>query len=261
MDVLIIAIVAALAAALTIYSGFGLGTVMLPAFALFLPAPAAVAAAGIVHLLNNLFKGTLLRRRADWGIVLRFGLPAIPAAIAGAGLLAWLGETPRVFEWAAFGYRFGPTGAGLTVGLLVLLFGWLELQGWLDRLKAPPRFLSAGGLLAGFLGGLTGQQGAIRTIFLLHSGLSAERLVATGAMIAILVDLSRLTTYAATFAAGAPDAAGRDTLLIVTGALAAFAGSYVATRRLEKTTIRTVRYAAALLMFAIGTALTAGLIG
>ena len=46
MDMAIIAVVAALASALTLYSGFGLGTILLPAFALFFPAPVAVAAAG-----------------------------------------------------------------------------------------------------------------------------------------------------------------------------------------------------------------------
>src|SRR3546814_10095034 len=119
MDLVIIAIVAALASALTLYSGFGLGTILLPVFALFLPVPLAVAATGVVHLLNNLFKGGLLGRLADWRTVLKFGLPAIPAAVAGAWLLAWLGETERLFSWTGFGRSFGPTGASLTIGLLI----------------------------------------------------------------------------------------------------------------------------------------------
>lgn len=128
MDIAVIAIVAALASALTLYSGFGLGTILLPAFALFFPAPVAVAATGMVHLLNNLFKGTLLRNRADWATVLRFGVPAVPAAVAGAWLLALLGDTSRLFEWSAFDRTFGPTGAGLTIGLVMILFAALELQ-------------------------------------------------------------------------------------------------------------------------------------
>src|SRR3546814_5180859 len=50
---------------LTLYSGFGLGTILLPVFALFFPVPVAVAATGVVHLLNNVFKGTLLWQRAE----------------------------------------------------------------------------------------------------------------------------------------------------------------------------------------------------
>ena len=256
-----IAIVAALASALTLYSGFGLGTILLPAFALFFPVPVAVAATGVVHLLNNLFKGTLLGTRADWPLVLRFGLPAIPAAIAGAWLLALLGDTARLFEWTAQGRTFGPTGAGLAIGLLMILFATLELQRWFQQLKAPPRLMPVGGVVTGFFGGLTGQQGAFRSIFLLRTGLSAERFIATGVIIAILVDLSRLATYAASFTAAGLEPAGREGLLVVVGTLSAFAGAYVATRHLEKVTIGTVRYSVAGLMLVIGGALAVGAIG
>ena len=261
MDIALIAIVAALASALTLYSGFGLGTILLPVFALFFPVPVAVAATGVVHLLNNVFKGALLWQRADWATVLKFGLPAIPAAIAGAWLLALLGDTPRLFAWSAWGRSFGPTGAGLTIGLLMILFAALELQRWFQELKAPPRLMPVGGLVTGFFGGLTGQQGAFRSIFLLRSRLSAERFIATGTMIAILVDLSRLTTYAASFTAAGLDPAGREAVLVLTGTLAAFVGAYVATRHLEKITIGTVRYGVAVLMLAIGSALAVGLLG
>jgi uncharacterized membrane protein YfcA len=41
---------------LTFFSGFGLGTLMLPVMALFFPVDLAVIATAIVHLANNLFK-------------------------------------------------------------------------------------------------------------------------------------------------------------------------------------------------------------
>lgn len=53
MDYIFIALVAIVVAALTLFSGFGLGTVLMPAFALFFPVP--VAATAVVHLANNLF--------------------------------------------------------------------------------------------------------------------------------------------------------------------------------------------------------------
>jgi uncharacterized membrane protein YfcA len=163
MDLIVIPVVALLASALTLYSGFGLGTVLLPAFALFFPVPTAVAATGVVHLLNNIFKGTILRKGVDWPTVLRFGLPAIPGAILGAWLLALLGDTPRLFEVRAFGDVFGPTGAGFTIGILMILFAALELQPWFQKLRAPPSAMPLGGGLTGFFGGLTGQQGALRS--------------------------------------------------------------------------------------------------
>ena len=261
MDILLVALVAALASALTLYSGFGLGTLLLPAFALFFPAPVAVAATGVVHLLNNLFKGTLLWKRADWPTVLRFGIPAVPAAIGGAWILAQLGETARLFEWSANGRQLGPTGAGLTIGLLMILFAWLELQRWFQQLSAPARFIPVGGVISGFLGGLTGQQGALRSIFLLRTGLSAERFIATGAMIAVLVDLSRLGTYAASFGSGELRPEGREALLVAVGTVAAFAGAFIATRWIDKLTIGLVRHVVAGLMLVIGLALASGVIG
>lgn len=256
-----IAVVAALASALTLFSGFGLGTILLPAFALFLPVPEAVAATGVVHLLNNLFKGTLLRKRVDWRIALRFGIPAVPAAVAGAWLLAFLGDTPRLFEWSVFGQRFGPTGAGIAIGILMIVFAALELLPWFQKLSAPPQLMPLGGLVTGFFGGLTGQQGAFRSIFLLRAGLNPEKFIATGVMVAVLVDVSRLTTYATSFAAAGLDPTGREGLLMLVGSLSAFAGAYAGTRNISKLTVSSVRNAVAVVMFLIGTALVAGVLG
>jgi len=70
VDFVLIGVVAFLASALTFFSGFGLGTLLLPAFALFLPAAASVAATAIVHLPNGIFRGALGRvdKSIDAGI-------------------------------------------------------------------------------------------------------------------------------------------------------------------------------------------------
>lgn len=261
LDFFLIGVVAALASALTLVSGFGLGTLLLPVFALFLPAPEAVAATAVVHLLNNLFKGALLFGRADWAIALRFGIPAVPAAMAGAWLLTMLGDTPRLFEWSLGGERYGPTGASLTIGVLLILLAMLELQRWFQELRAPARLMPLGGMLTGFFGGLTGQQGAFRSIFLLRTGLAPESYIASGVIIAILIDVSRLLIYAAPtgLALFAPE--GREVALIAVGTAAAFLGAYIAARRIEKITIAAIRRSVAGLMMAIGFAVAVGLLG
>lgn len=260
MDFLIVILAAVMASLLTLYSGFGLGTLLLPVFVLFFPAPVAVAATAFVHLLNNVFKGGLLWRGADWSVLLRFGVPAIPAAIAGAWLLGLLDAGGRLFEWQVAGRTFGPEPAGFTIGVMMILFALLEWQSWFQKLAAPRRFMPIGGLVTGFLGGLTGHQGALRSAFLLKSGLDAKAFVATGVMIAILVDLARLPAYAASLW-GEAQFSGRDLTLVAAASLAAFAGAYIGTRTLEKVTLGMVRHVVAVLMIAIGTAMAAGLAG
>jgi uncharacterized membrane protein YfcA len=259
-DFLVVGITAFVASGLTLYSGFGLGTVLLPAFALFFPAAAAVAATGAVHLLNNLFKGGLVGWQADWSTVLRFGLPAIPGAIAGALLLSLLNEQPT-FDWGAFGLSFAPSAAGIVVGACMIVFAILELQPWFQRLSAPPNLVTLGGFLTGFSGGLTGQQGALRSMFLFKSGLAPASYIATGTMIAILIDLARLPTYAATFSQGGLPLWGRSGALVATGTLCAFAGAWLGARYMKTATIAAIRALVVSFMVLIGAALILGVLG
>jgi hypothetical protein len=103
MELLLIGLVALLASGLTLFSGFGLGTILTPVFALFFPIPVAVAATAVVHLANNLFKFTLMARQADWKVVLRFSVPAALAAIGGASLLTWFDRLPILGTALMFG--------------------------------------------------------------------------------------------------------------------------------------------------------------
>jgi uncharacterized membrane protein YfcA len=260
VDFVIIGLVAFIASGMTLYSGFGLGTVLLPAFALFFPAPAAVAATGVVHLLNNLFKGGLVGREAHWPTVWRLGLPAIPGSIAGAVLLSMLSAAPA-FNWQAFGYAFTPSAAGIVIGVAMIVFAILELMPWFQRLEAPPRFVPVGGFLIGFVGGLTGHQGALRSMFLLKSALNAAQYVATGTLIAVIVDLSRLPTYAASFADNTLAFSGRSGALIAFGTVCAFAGAWLGARYMKKATIGAVRVLVVTFMLLIGTALIMGILG
>lgn len=258
MTFVLVGVAAFVASGLTLYSGFGLGTVLLPVFALVFPVPTAVAAAAVVHLLNNIFKGALVVRMADWSVVARFGLPAIPAAVAGAWLLTYLPNTAQVFAWNIGGRTFGPTAAGLIVGLVLVTFAVLELQPWFQKLAAPRGLLPIGGLLTGFAGGLTGHQGALRSMFLLKSGLAPARFVGTGVLIALLVDLSRVPVYAVSLATGA--LSREDWRLVLVATVCASAGAFLGVRLLGKATAGIVRVAVATLMIAVGTALITGVI-
>ena len=79
MDYLIISVVAFLVSGVTLFSGFGLGTVLMPVFALFFPVPVAIAATAVVHLANNVFKVILVGKNANGRVVVAFALPGAVA--------------------------------------------------------------------------------------------------------------------------------------------------------------------------------------
>ncbi|MFN2329141.1 MAG: TSUP family transporter [Chromatocurvus sp.] len=259
MDYLIICTTALAVSALTLFSGFGLGTVLLPAFALFFPLPVAVAATAVVHLANNLFKLALVGRAADWSVVLRFGVPAAVAALAGAGALVGVAGLDAVAEYELFGRTLEVTPLKLTIGLLIIVFAALQLSPAFAALAVPPRYLPVGGMLSGFFGGLTGNQGAFRSAFLIKAGLDKTAFVATGVVSAVIVDSVRLTVYGASYVSTRFEHLPKDVLgLVIAATLAAFLGAFVGTRLLEKVTLSTVQFIVAVGMIGIGSGLVAG---
>lgn len=260
MELVLIGLAALLASALTLFSGFGLGTLLLPVFALFLPLPLAISATACVHLANNLFKLALLGGQADWVVVLRFGLPAALAAFAGAALLALFDHLPALGNWSLAGREFTVTLLKLVIGLLIMLFAVLEMWPRFRALALPRRWLPLGGLLSGFFGGLSGNQGALRSAFLLKAGMSKEGFVATGVVVAVGVDVVRLGVYGGTVLDLRQLSSGDIAGPVLVAVLAAFAGSLLANRWLRKTTLAMVQAIVASAMLLIGAGLAAGML-
>lgn len=257
MDLLVVCLVALLASGLTFFSGFGLGTLLLPAFALFLPVQQAVAATAVVHLLNGLFKLALLYRHIDRGVLLRFGVPALLAALLGAWVLSMLGGLPVLHRYEAFGRDFEIVPIKLAIGVLLMGFALFEIVPKLRDLEFDARWQPLGGALSGFFGGLAGMQGALRSAFLARSGLQKQAFVATGSAISTLIDLSRLTVYAGTLAAVF---GSLDLRLLGCAVLAAFAGAWTGNRLLHKTTMRGLQRAVAAMLFVFAIGLIVGVL-
>ncbi len=128
MIYVLIAISSFLVAVLTFFSGFGLGTLLLPLFALFFPVPVAVAATAVVHLLNNLSKVVLVGRYADRSIFLKFGVPAVTAAFGGAWLLGYLSGLEPILSYSIGEAVFKIFPVKLTIGTLMIVFALFELM-------------------------------------------------------------------------------------------------------------------------------------
>jgi hypothetical protein len=254
---LLICSVAVGASSLTFFTGFGLGTLLLPAFAVFFPIDVAVALTAVVHFLNSVFKVALVGRRADFGVVLRFGLPAILAAVVGARLLAWLSDLPPVTSITIAGEGRDVTPVKLAVALLMVGFASMEFIPGFKKFAIPAKYLPVGGLLTGFFGGLSGHQGALRSAFLVRAGLMKEALIATGVVIAAAVDLTRIAVY--TESVLAADLA-RNTGLLAAAAGSAFVGAIVGNRLLSKVTLRAIEIAVAVLLVIVAIGLAMGVL-
>lgn len=245
------------ASLLTLFSGFGLGTLLMPVVAAFFPVVTAVAITAFVHLLNNLFKLATLWRAIPWRLTLRFGLPALVATIPGAWLLASMSALPSLLDYQLAGISASVTPIKLLVGCLLILFALVEWYSLAMRLHLDTRFLPLGGLLSGFFGGLSGHQGAFRSAFLLHAGLDTRAFVACNAAIATLVDLTRLGVYGLNLGVLLHDV---QPLLLVAAVLAAFAGVMAGAAGIHKVTIGAVQKLVACMLLILGVLLAAGVL-
>jgi hypothetical protein len=260
MDFVVVGVAALVASGLTLFSGFGLGTILTPVFALFFPVATAVAMTAVVHLANNLFKIGLVGRDADWPVVMRFGLPAALAAIVGALLLSRVSAMAPWYAYELMGRPHEITPVKASIGVVIAVFALLELSPAFARISFDSRWLPLGGLVSGFFGGLSGNQGALRSAFLVKAGLSKESYVGTSAMCAVVVDGVRILVYGLVIQATWSDQMDSHAALTVGAAVvSAFLGSFLGNRLLKKVTLRAVELAVALLMVLIGGGLASGL--
>lgn len=257
MEFLIVCIASLLASAFTLFSGFGLGTLLMPVVVLFFPLELAIAMTAIVHLANNLFKIGLLGRKADSSVLLRFGLPAIAAAFVGAALLTYLGEVKPIYEYHALGSARQVSALKLVIGFLIISFVVLELSPTFSKIALDRRWLPLGGLISGFFGGLSGHQGAFRSMFLIKAGLEKEAFVATGIVLAVMVDLSRMTVYGTDISAHGEAIAWQ---LVMGASLSAFAGAYIGGKMLKKVTFRSIQLMVSALLIVVGCGLISGVL-
>jgi uncharacterized membrane protein YfcA len=257
MEIFVISTVAFAVAILTFFSGFGLGTILTPVFMIFFPVDLAIALTGIVHFFNNIFKLLLVGRNADKDVVLRFGIPAVIAAIIGSWLLLNITDLQPLFDYEMFGKTFEVFPVKFIIAVLLIIFACIDLIPYFNNLQFGRDKLPIGGALSGFFGGLSGNQGALRSAFLIKAGLSKEAFVATAVVVSTFVDFTRLSIYATRFTKSG--LSGNFTLVLC-ATLSAIAGAYIGNKLLKKVTLRFLQVTVAIMLIIISIALGAGLI-
>lgn len=257
MDILAVCLTAFLASLLTLFSGFGLGTLLMPVVALFFPLEVAIATTAIVHLSNNLMKLVLLGKHAVMKHIVKFGVPATLFAFIGAYLLIALGEFNNAISYQLAGYQGMTSYINIVIGGVILFFVALEISPKFSNLRFAERWLPYGGALSGFFGGLSGHQGAFRSMFLVKSNLDKKQFIGTGVVIAVLVDVARLFVYGVSFSSHSTKV---DWMLVTLASLCAFIGVYLGSKFIEKITINIIKTLISLLLVLISFLILMGII-
>lgn len=254
---IIIAVIAFATSILTFLSGFGLGTILIPVFVIFFSVDLSIALIGVIHFCNNLFKIALVGKYASRQVVVRFGIPAIIASLGGAWLLLRISVLPPLYQYYSGTHLHEITIVKVVVAILLIFFAILEIIPLFQRIRFKSSALPVGGLLSGFFGGLSGLQGAIRSVFLIKSGLSKDAYIGTTVVIACLIDVTRLSVYATRFTkAGLVN----NIPLVVSGTLAAIAGAYIGNKIMKKVTFRFIQKLVILLLIVVAIGLGSGII-
>lgn len=224
---------------------------------LFFPIDLAIGLTGIVHFCNNLFKLLLVGRQADKQVLIRFGIPAIIAALLGSWLLLNITDLKPLFAYQMFGRTFEVYAVKFIISLLLIIFATIDFIPYFSKLQFSKDKLPIGGVLSGFFGGLSGNQGALRSAFLIKAGLSKEAFVASAVVVSTFVDFTRLSVYATRFTkAGLSD----NITLVIYATLSAIVGAYIGNKLLKKVTLKFLQLAVAIMLVIISLALGAGLI-
>lgn len=164
----------------TLFTGFGVGTIMMPIMALFFDVKVAIFLAAIVHLFNNISRLILYRAAINWKVIQRFGIVSIIGAFIGSYAQIYLDSA-----WLK-----------VVVGLFLTTFSLGSLIPNKIKIELPSGVDIVGGFLSGLVGGLIGNQGAIRSMYLLKYGLDKQELIVSSALIAVIIDSTRIPVYA-----------------------------------------------------------------
>ena len=160
-------------------AGFGSSTLLIPVAVSFFDLKMAVFLVACFHLFNNLFKVRIFWRKIDFLTFVLFGVPSIIFAFVGARFITVIPlDTVRFI-----------------LGVFLICYALFTLIKPKFSVNENRANAFIGGSLSGFLAGLIGMGGAIRSSFLVAFNFPKEVYVATSAMIAVVIDLTRIPTY------------------------------------------------------------------
>ncbi len=160
-------------------SGFGSSVFFVPLAGMMFNLKTTLALTGILHIFSTSAQVYMFRKKLNWVLMAKIGIPSVLFVILGAYL----------------NNKINLKYVELAMGIFLVGFAITFLVK--KDLKFNPTNFNAiaGGAAAGFLAGLIGTGGAIRGATLTAFDLKKEAFVGTSAGIDLAVDLSRTIVY------------------------------------------------------------------
>jgi uncharacterized membrane protein YfcA len=258
MEYLLISIIALFISMVSLFSGFGFGTVLLPVFALFFPLTLAIALSALLHFMNSLSQVILVGKYGNFKIVLKFGIPAAFAALFGAYLLRIISHYEPIFSYSYKGFTLNITWMRLIVGIIIIFSALLILMPKMAKFSFPPRYIPLGGIFSGFLGGFTGYQGALRSAFLIKAGLKKEEFIGTSSWCSIIVDVFRIVGYIPIIY-GERIMNSRNLIGLGIASLIAFFGTFLGSKNLHRVTLHGLKILIGAMLLILGVIIISGI--
>jgi len=232
LELTVVFLVALLAGGVASVSGFGIGSLLTPLFALRLDLQLAVAAVSIPHVLGTAARFLLIRKDLRKDIFINFGIWSAVGGLSGA-ILHNVANNPTLV---------------VVFACLLIFAGGTGTFGVSDKLRCPPKLSWLAGLSSGLFGGLVGNQGGIRSAALLGFDLSKEQFVASATGIALLVDAARMPVYFASRS----DSLMQIVLPIAVASVGVLTGTWVGKIALTKIPEPLFKRLVSLLIFVLG---------
>ena len=160
-------------------AGFGSATILVPIAGSLFDIKRAIGLVALFHFFGQLVDGFLWRKFIMWRIGILFSVAGVILAFVGASLIVYL--PGRSIE--------------IALGVFLVTYAVYSLAGRKFVIPTTNAAIVVAGGITGFVAGLIGIPGALRTAFLSSLNLKREYFLGTSFAVAFLVDIVRVGVY------------------------------------------------------------------
>jgi len=213
-------------------AGFGVGSFLIPIISIRAGTKVAIAIVALPHFFGTSVRFWLLKAKINRQILIRFGLLSAAGGLVGALL--------HIFFVSSLLQNI--------FAIMLSLAGILGVLQVSERIRLGKISASIAGLASGFFGGLSGEQGGIRSVALLNFNIEKETFIATASATSLIVDAVRMPVYFLT----QPGLIAQFLGILILSTIAVIAGTLAGNIVLKKIPEKSFKQIVSLLILLLG---------